>query len=68
MKNFRQWIVKLPFKIVLYYFSILLIGVACFAIYWPAGLMVIGGLLWLDLFLTDLIYVIKSDRDREGEK
>ncbi len=68
MKRIKEWIARLQFKIVLYYFSILLIGVACFAIYWPAGLIVVGGLLWLDLFLTDFIYVIKSDRDREREK
>jgi len=68
MNKLKQWIAKLPFpiyKLALYCFSLLLIGVASSAIYWPAGFIIVGGLLWLDLFLTDFIYVIKSDRDRE---
>ena len=66
MNRVRKWISKLPPSIAVYCLSLLMIGVACSSIYWPAGLLVVGGLIWLDLFLADLIYVIKSNRDREG--
>jgi len=45
--------------------SLLLIGVACSAIYWPAGLLVVGGLLWIDLFITDLIIQLKMERHED---
>lgn len=64
MKKLKKWIARLPFpiyKLALYCFSLLLIGVACFAIYWPAGLLVVGGLIWLDLFVTDLIVQVKME-------
>lgn len=48
-------------KYLIYWVSLLMIGIACSAIYWPAGLLVVGGLLWLDLFVTDLIVTLKFD-------
>jgi hypothetical protein len=42
--------------------SLLLIGVGCSAIYWPSGFIVVGGLIWLDLFVTDLVVHLKMER------
>ena len=42
-------------------FSLLLIGIGCSAIYWPSGLIVVGGLLWFDLFVTDLVIHLKME-------
>lgn len=63
-KRIKDWISSLPFpayKLILYCFSLLLIGVACSAIYWPSGLLAVGGLIWLDLFVSDLIVQVKMD-------
>lgn len=70
MNRMRKWISGLPFpfyKLVSYVFSLLLIGAACSVIYWPSGLLVVGGLIWLDLFVTDLIIQIRMERRSEDD-
>lgn len=66
MKKFFE-LIQAKNKLVMYFFSLLLIGVASSSIYWPSGLLIVGGLMWLDLFLTDLIGLLKIDYRRHDE-
>lgn len=44
-----------------YYLSLVMIGLASSAIYWPSGLLIVGVMMWLDLFVTSLIVLLKRD-------
>lgn len=62
----RKLIRKLPPKVALYFLSLLLIGIGAFAIYWPVSFLVVGGLLWLDLFITDFILLLRKGPLQDG--
>lgn len=53
-------------RVALYILSLVLIGVGAFAIYWPTGFLVVGGLLWLDCFITDFVFLLKKTEDLDG--
>lgn len=65
-RNVGAWIIQNR-MVVANIASLLMMGVACSAIYWPAGLLVVGGLLWIDLFVTDLIDQLKTEGRREDD-
>lgn len=50
-----------------YWAALAAIGLASSSIYWPSGFLIVGGLVWLDLFVSNLIMLLKMDVKRRRE-